>query len=88
MEELRCASSDPEHRHLSEHGPEATVRDGCCQASTPLPPFHSGKAPAPAWARRTVAERRLRWLVSRHPKMNAIKRYAWAVRGSSEIKKG
>lgn len=58
--------------------------------STPSAPFHDSKAPAPAWVR-TVVERRLRWLVSRHPKMNSIKRYTWAVRGSqpgNEIKKG
>ena len=45
---------------------------------TPLPPFHDSKPPIPAWAR-TVIERRLRWLVSRHPKMNSIKRHGWAV---------
>ena len=55
--------------------------------STPPPPFHDSKAPVPAWAR-TVVERRLRWLISRHPKMNSMKRYGWAVRGSSDIKKG
>ena len=34
--------------------------------------------PAPAWSR-TVKERRLLWLVSRHPKMDSSKRYDWAV---------
>ena len=103
MDEWRCVCTNPEHKHLNDHCPKpATADDGCCQAchdriaegregssqmSTPLRPFHDSKAPAPAWAR-TVAECRLRWLTSRHPKMNSLKRYGWAVRGSSEITRG
>jgi hypothetical protein len=55
----------------------------------PPAPFHDSKSPAPAWAR-TVIERRLRWLVTRHPKMNSVKRHGWAVcefQPAPEIKK-